>query len=889
MADSMREDREHVPRGLPSAVCCLSATSKAGPSRIFHPRRDPDVTRGKALAFALVWGLALFSGLSPARGQATKVSPPSQPGQAGRSGASAQAESDFARARQLAGEGSLEAAIEAARAGLKIEPHSRKGLDLLGILSSQHKDYAEAEAAFRAALKLDPRSSQTHNNLGITYVAEGKLDLAEREFRTTLRLDPKNRAANYNLGVIELGRNHAKEAIALLGRVQPTDSTTLFNLSQAYFLGGDKAKGIQTAKAVSAETPGDVRLHFTLGVMLARQKLYDEAAHEFELADSLRPGTFEILHDLGEAYLRQRESARADAMLNRALALEPDSADTMYLLAQAYSDENKDLEGLELLVKAHRLAPDNADIVFLMARLSMKNQFYEDAIQVLEPAVKIAPKRADLHAALGESHFMAGHVDKALAEFEILIKLDPSAASYTFMGLCYRHLGRFDEAQKYFEEGLRLDPHNAACLFNLGYIANKRGDYTGAEKLMEQALAVDPKYGDALYELGSAKIAEKKYEEALPLLRRCVALNTKESSAYYKLARAERAMHQMQAAERDFKIFETLSKDPAGTAYPLQHLFDYLGQRVQLTSEQKAQDTLQDLAAEVERHPERPQSLYLLAEAYLKAGRLDDATKTIARLDQVSGGDVRTEIGAGVLLARFHLYPGAIQHFQNALQADPSSDEAKYNLADASFRMRDYPRALEYLQQVSPAAQDDSYLALLGDTDSHLGRTAEAEDIFQKAIARNPDNDHYYLLLALAQMRGGEIDKARDTLKRGITRMPDSGSLYWGMGVLSVIEGRNGEAENNFKKSVDLLPQQQSGYSTLGIFYYSTGQIAQAREMLQRYTEIFPHGPLDVSRLQQTLDAAPPGAAKPLAEVELPPQARQRFLAMALALQDQAY
>jgi tetratricopeptide (TPR) repeat protein len=194
-------------------------------------------------------------------------------------------------------------------------------------------------------------------------------------------------------------------------------------------------------------------------IVLASAKQYQSAERELELANALKPETFEILHSLGQACLRAREYAKADLALNHALKLKPDSVDTLYLLAQSYSDQSRPLDALELLVRARKLAPENTDVIFLMARVSMIQDYYEDAIPLLESGLKIAPRRADLHAALGESYFMSGKAEKAIEEFKALIALEPSARSYSFMGLSYRHLGRFDEASKYFNDGLKLDPH----------------------------------------------------------------------------------------------------------------------------------------------------------------------------------------------------------------------------------------------------------------------------------------------------------------------------------------------------------------------------------------------------------------------------------------------
>jgi predicted Zn-dependent protease len=222
---------------------------------------------------------------------------------------------------------------------------------------------------------LKHRIADTHNNLGNCYVALNKLDLAAQQFRAALRLDPANRGANYNLGLVLLAQKHPREAIVHFLHVRPADASTLFNLTQAYFAAGEAPKGLAAAKRLSAEAKDDVRLHFSLGVLLASSKQYQEAGRELEAADALQPGTFEILYNLGQAYLRNGQPAKSEAVLKRALKFKPDSPETLYYLAQADAHQRKDLNALELLVKARKLAPQNTDIIFLMARLSMKSDF----------------------------------------------------------------------------------------------------------------------------------------------------------------------------------------------------------------------------------------------------------------------------------------------------------------------------------------------------------------------------------------------------------------------------------------------------------------------------------------------------------------------------------
>jgi len=789
------------------------------------------------------------------------------------------------QAEELRRQGLFDQARSKVQEELERNPASVEAYNMLGFIYTDERDYSNAVEAFQHALKLAPGSAKTRNNLGNVYMSEQKPDLAENEFRTVLRTDPGNRDANYNFGLLLMSKGSPGEAIARFERVRPATVATQFNLIHAYLASNRTAEGLRLATELSAQNKDNIQLHFSLGIMLASEKQYQPAQSELEKADALQPGTFEILYNLGQTYLRGGAYSKAEFVLDRALKLQPDSADTLHLLAQVDSNESRPLDALELLVRAHKIAPENIDVIFLMARVSMSQNYYEDAIPLLESGLAIAPQRSDLLAALGESYFMAGKVDKAIEKFQKLIELDPSARSYVFLGISYRHLGRFDEAKRYFQDGLKLDPHNSACLFNLGFIAERQGDSAQAEAMFQQALHSSPDFAPALLELANLRIVSKKYSEAADLLRKYVAASHNPSTGYYKLAMVERNLHQTEAADRDLKVFQTLSKDAPTGPYPYEHLFDYLDNRSKLAPQAQNQLDITQLHDQISKHPDQPEDLYLLAEAYLKSGKTGDAKDIIALLDKLSAGDYRTQNGVGVLLARYHLYDDAIQHFRDALQANPGSDEVIFNLADAYFRKGQYAEALNAAGQVSEQGRkDDPYLTLLADIYAHLGDAARAEEIYRDAITRNPDNDQDYLALALLQLREQNTAGAKQTLLQGQTRIPGSGKILWGLGLTSALEGNTAEAGRHFERAVDLLPEWPGSYSTLGVFYFQTGQIDKAKEVLNRFKNSSQRGALDINRIEQVLATAP--ATSPAANEPMTMANRQQLLGLALSLAD---
>lgn len=790
---------------------------------------------------------------------------------------------DLRPIESLVEQGKLAEARAALEGALEQSRSDADAYNLLGIIDTGRGDYVNAYTDFRNALHIAPNSAKTHNNLAKLYVSEKWMGSAEKEFQAALRIDPTNHDANYNLGMLLITGGRPAEAIPHLARIRPHDAQVRMALIRANLENKSTAEALRLTAALSHENENDGQLHLSLGVLLAEGGQFKAAEVEIQKAEVLNPGTFEIAFDLGQCYLRDRQYSQAEAPLNRALRLKPDSAQALYLLAEVYKAESRPLDALDLLVRARKIAPDDPDIVLLMAQISISQKYFEDAIPLLQQGLQNAPQRTDLRSALGESYFKSDNVDKAIEEFNKVIAAGPNARAYSFLGLSHIDLGRFDEAKQNFQNGLKLEPHNNFCLFNLGYIAERQGNSAEAETIFLKVLAADPDFPDALLELANLRIGAKQFSEAAGLLRRYIHSSRNPATGYYKLAMVERSLHQPEAAAKDLAEFQALSKTAPADSYLFEDLFDYLGRRSQLAGAARDEMDLANLVEENAKRPGQSEILYLLAASQLKSGNIADAAHTIEQLDKVASGDYRTLTGTGVLLARYRMYDDAIQHFQAALALSPGTDDVRFDLANAYFRKGLYPQTLDSIQQISEAARrEESYLALLGDTYAHMGEFTRAGEIFRGAIARNPDNDQDYLSLAMLELRNDRIAEAKQVLLQGQSRLPASGKILWGLGLVSALEGNSAEAATQFERAVDMLPEWPGSYSTLGVFYFETGQVDKAREVLERFRNSNANSALNLDKIEEVLSQTP--AAAPNANVSLDAADRVRLLQFALTL-----
>ncbi len=263
----------------------------------------------------------------------------------------------------------------------------------------------------------------------------------------------------------------------------------------------------------------------------------------------------------------------------------------------------------------------------------------------------------ELHNNLGLIHLNRGEQDRALAEFERALALDPknadallnigslkaaqgrsaeaehfvkralavnpnSAAALAQLGEVQRDLGNLDEAVRLFQEARTVDDSQPFVYLGLGDVLQRSGRYREAEEAFRRVLELDPDSFKARYNLGVTYANQGRAEEAERLYREALALNPNDPEAAKAMNNLGFLELQRNRADEAVAWFE---KAAAGS--PL-HFESRYNLAVQYLARDRVEDAIRLLEEAAALSPNHELVTERLGLAYLAAGRGEDAFRS---------------------------------------------------------------------------------------------------------------------------------------------------------------------------------------------------------------------------------------------------------------------
>jgi tetratricopeptide (TPR) repeat protein len=211
--------------------------------------------------------------------------------------------------------------------------------------------------------------------------------------------------------------------------------------------------------------------------------------------------------------LLEMDEAHTD--LSKAIELDPTNHKAFSSRSNLYRFKEKYEEALADCENAIRLAPANLSYRNMQAELFLMMKEFEQCISSASFVLNLHP--ADYNAlwfkacALGE---LKKHHDAVAVYRIILNNFTHSESLYNNIAFAQIYTNEWEEAKKYFQAAIKLNPEWAYPWDNLGYVYYLEKNYTEALKLINNSIRLDPSNSWAYKNRAIVYLATGRIEEA---------------------------------------------------------------------------------------------------------------------------------------------------------------------------------------------------------------------------------------------------------------------------------------------------------------------------------------------------------------------------------------
>ncbi|MDR4515909.1 MAG: tetratricopeptide repeat protein [Nitrosomonas sp.] len=530
---------------------------------------------------------------------------------------------------------------------------------------------------------------------------------------------------------------------------------------------GDEEE-ISESKLPKLELTAPILFDFLLGeTALQRGNLDIAVSRYLKLAQTTRDPR--IAKRASEIALHARHAFAAERAASMWVEFDPDSLDARQTLAAMLVNLGKldaAFPHLEKLLASDR---ENAGSAFMqLNQLLSRNSNKAETLRLIQKLAAPYPKFPEVHFAISQAAWFAGEYDTALVEMDEALSLRPDwEIAAVQSGRMLQRQSNIDAANFYRDYLKKYPESNEVRIAYTRLLVELNEKDLAREQLR---ILFDNNQDDAEIMVAIGLISTELYDFDMTeiSLKRALALGYEDTNAiHFHLARVYEEMKQTDLAMDFYRQVKR-----GGRYLPAQIRYaDLLAQKGQLSEarlhiqqlpaandQQSAhlilaeaqilrrvgshQEVFKILDAGLEKLPDYPELLYDRALAADKIGKFDILEKDLRKLIKLRPDNAHAYNALGYSFAErgMHL-PEALMLIKKAVELSPDDPYIMDSLGWVYYRMGNMMDGLNYLNRAFSISQDSEIAAHLGEVLWVQGAHDDAEDIWNSALEKDPDNE----------------------------------------------------------------------------------------------------------------------------------------------------
>ena len=345
-------------------------------------------------------------------------------------------------------------------------------------------------------------------------------------------------------------------------------------------------------------------------------------------------------------------------------------------------------EALVLADSAAQYIPELADVSFLRGRILTAMRQFGQAEAAYLKTLEIDPEYPGVYLNLGNSAYLRGDPEEALALYRKEVGAAGTAAYLTQLGRVYADLGKADSARWAYERAIAADSTSPTAYMRLGQVYEDAGDFEQALRYSRKGLALRPDNLDYAYVVGVQMLRRGDLDGAADVLTRVTEEMPWHYAAHYNLgqaltglgqdersaevlARADTLLEQQKKITRWENLIESNSDEPM--------LWVNYGNS--LRSAGRVDDAIEALTVAYSLQPQWLELQNNIANLLLMKGDTMQAVERYQTLLQVDSTQADVWLNLGAVYATAGAYDDARAAWETALRHNPGHPEATQYLA----------------------------------------------------------------------------------------------------------------------------------------------------------------------------------------------------------------
>ncbi len=623
----------------------------------------------------------------------------------------------------------------------------------------------DAKSRAERVLQKNPSHVEAHVLLGNALGGYQNLDQALEQMEEAIRLDPARAASHMQLAIVQQARGQNTEAEAALKKaieLSPKWPGGHMALGSFYLSTGrlaDAGTALDATLALEPAHGGANRAKAVLAFLTGRPG--DAEAYLKRLAESSSAVTPQVA--LGDYYLAVSKLSEAIAIFERLSKDARNQFAVMPRLIRAYASAGNTKAARDLVSRLLQENPDNHAVRTLEGQLLLDEGRREQALASAKLAAKGDPTSAVAQFTLGKAYASIGDRSGAEAAFREVLRINPRAVPAQ-VELSTLRLGESggNDSLRLAEEATKAQPGSYDAKIALIRSLLAAGDLTRAEREIQQLQNQKPTAA-GYAQLGGLALARFEFAKARAAYD--MALEIEPGSIEALAGQLSVDLKQGNAAGARARLSSRLSTDKPRLELLLLAARTYM-------SLNDLKDSEAILRRAIEMEPASQPAYSMLAQTYMRLGRLDDARVEFDRLASRQSKPVGALTASGTILQAQGKNREARERYERAIGLDPSAAVAANNLA-----------------------------WIYAESGEQLGKAVE---LAQSALERLPDVPDVLDTLGWAHYKGNTPATAVSPLTRCITVAPAYAPCYYHLGLVHAKLGDVTLAEQNLRTSIRL-------------------------------------------------------------------------------------